>query len=347
MKSSLAMKRYSSILGAAVMLATAGAVQAQSAPMQFTVYLPSGAEATVFASVPEGFEPNTATDQELLDYGYPPRPDRSNARAMALWQRAVHTTRVSTDLVERPSRFHRPPQELSTQQNEKNITGTSGNWSAVVLDGAKANFGSVVGYWAVPNVASQAPGTKNAYSSMWVGLDGSGTADLIQDGTESDWIGGKAVYDAWVEVLPSAETVLTGLQVAPGDAIYASTQYAVVSGKPTAKFTVTNLNTQKTVSTSIAFPSSLKYTGQSAEWVVERSEINGSFENPMPRYGIAFMSAAYAQRPGSSTLYPANGTAASVASTEYLTMFDTPTKKNLSEPLAQGTDSITFEWLNY
>jgi len=347
MNSSLAIKLSPSILGAAVMLAVAGTAQAQSTPAQVNVLLPSGLEATVYASVPEAFEPETATDQQLLDYGYPPRPDASNADAMALWRRAVHTTRVSTDLVEKPGIYHRPAQELSTQQTKQNVTGTSGNWSAVILDKAGADFTTIYGYFAVPNVASQVAGTGNAYSSIWVGLDGNGTSDLIQDGTESDWVGGKAVYDAWVEVLPAAETLLPGLKIAAGDAIYTTTSYVVTGGKAYAQFTVANFNTNKNVSTKIAFPTSLTFTGQSAEWVVERTQVNGSFENPMPRYGLAFFSAAYAQIGGSTTLYPANGTAASVATTEYITMHDSPTNTNLSEPLAEGINTIIFEWLAY
>jgi hypothetical protein len=46
-------------------------------------------------------------------------------------------------------------------------------------------------------------------------------------------------------------------------------------------------------------------------------------------------------------LYPANGTAASVATTEYITMHDSPTNTNLSEPLAEGINTIIFEWLAY
>jgi hypothetical protein len=340
-------KQQRLILGAAVMLAGAGAVQAQRAPERVSVPLSSGAEATVFASVPAGFEPNLATDEELAYYGYPPRPDPGNARAMSLWQRAVHTNRVPTDLLERPDRFHRPAQELSTRQTATNSTGTSGNWSAVILDGSSADFDSIVGFWAVPNVATQVSGTANAYSSTWVGLDGSGTQDLIQDGTESDWISDKAAYDAWVEVLPAAEDILTGLPVNPGDAIYAATQYKVVDGKAYAYFYMTNFNTVKSVSVSIAFPTDLKYTGQSAEWVEERTQIDGTFEHPMPNYGIAFMSAGYASRSGSTTLYPPNGTPSSVATTEYITMYDTPSKTKLSTPAAQGSDSITFQWLAY
>jgi hypothetical protein len=336
-------RRRAPSLGAAGMLVMAGAAMAQNAPGQVTVHLSGGLEATVYASVPENFEPDFATDAELLEYGYPQRPDVNDAEALALWERAVHTTRVPTDLVERPGVYHRPVQQLQTS----NATSTSGNWSAVIVDGKSADFDSIVGYWAVPNVASQVAKTANGYSSMWVGLDGDGTSDLIQDGTSSQWVGGKAVYNAWVEVLPAAETLVSGLTVNPGDAIYATTEYKVVNGKAEAYFYMTNFNTVKSISVTIAFPTTLKYTGQSAEWVVERTEVNGSFENPLPNYGIAFMDVAYAVRTGSSTAYPANETPSSVGTTYDVNMYDTPTKKTLSTPTSQGPAVITFMWNAY
>lgn len=338
------MNRITSSLSAAGLLVMAAAAGAQNAPDRVSVHLSGGVEATVFASVPADFEPDLATDQELLAYGYPQRPDVNNAAALALWERAVHTTRVPTDLVERPGVYHRPVQQMQTTTN---ATSTSGNWSAVVIDGKSADFDSIVGYWAVPNVASQVANTANGYSSMWVGLDGDGTSDLIQDGTSSEWSGGKAVYNAWVEVLPAAETLVSGLTINPGDAIYASTEYKVVNGKASAYFYMTNFNTVKSISVTIAFPTTLKYTGQSAEWVVERTEVNGSFENPLPNYGIAFMDVAYAVRTGSSTAYPANETPSSVGTTYDVSMYDTPTKKTLSTPTAQGPAVITFKWDAY
>ncbi len=333
-----------SILCTVAVLAAAGTAEAQGASGSVAVMLSDGTGATVYASVPEGFEPNTASDEELLEYGYPARPDPSDAAATALWQRAVHTTRVSTDLIETPGKFHRPVQDLQTNPD---ATATSGNWSAIAIDGTSADFNTIVSFWSVPNVATQVAGTANGYSSMWVGLDGDGTEDLIQDGTSSDYIGGKAVYNAWVEVLPASEIVVSGLTVNPGDAIYAATEYKVVSGKAYAYFYMTNFNTVKSISTSIAFPKTLKFTGRSAEWVVERTQVGGSYEKPMPNYGIGFMSAAYAQRTGSATKYPANATPASVGTTYSISMYDTPTKKTLSKPITQGADSITFEWVAY
>jgi hypothetical protein len=334
-----------SILGAAVTLAMATAAEAQNAPTRISVALSGGVQATVIASVPEGFEPDQATEQELIDYGFPSRPDAGNADALALWERAVHTTRVTTDLVEQPGKYHRPVQDLQTTTNA--ALSTSGNWSAVVVDGKSADFDSIVAFWSVPNVATQVAKTANGYSSMWVGLDGDGTQDLIQDGTSSDWISAKGVYNAWVEVLPAAETVVTGLPINPGDAIYASTAYKIVSGKKVAVFFMTNFNTAKSISVTMAFPSTLKYTGQTAEWVVERTDVNGSFEHPMPNYGLGFMSAAYASRTGSTALLPVNAVPASVGTTFLVSMYDTPTKKTLSKPEEQGPDTVVFEWLAY
>jgi hypothetical protein len=348
MSSYSSVKWCGSILGALVL--GVGTVRAQIGSGQVSVMLSGGVEATVFASVPEGFEPDTATDQELRDYGYPPRPDAGETTALAAWQRAVHTTRVPTDLVERPGVFHGPVQHSALQQPTPTVEyGTDGNWSGVILDAKNAGFDAIVGTWAVPNVASQVKGTANAYSSMWVGLDGYGIKDLIQDGTESDWVNGKPLYDAWVEVLPSAEVVVKGLPVTPGDAIYASTQYAVVDGTAYAYFYMSNANTNQNVSVRIAFPTNLTFTGQSAEWVVERTQVDGTFEHPMPRYGEAFMSTAYAYRTatGTSVLYPANDTSSKVATTIYDTIKDSVSKKELSEPYPQGTDTILYDWLAY
>jgi hypothetical protein len=347
MKNCLLLKSSGSILGAA-MFALVGSAQAQTGPDRVTVQLSHGLQATVYAAVPDGFEPNTATAEELRYYGFPRRPDQSNPDALAAWVRAVHTTRVATDLVEKPGVFHSPLQKLTTEvANSKCAPGTSGNWSAGIDDGPDARFTEIIGNWAVPNVASEASGTANAYSSIWVGLDGNGTEDLIQDGTESDWVGDKATYDAWVEVLPAAEVVEPGLTVSPGDAIAATTAYEIVDGKPVAYFYLANLNTNKSISTTIAFPKTLTFTGQSAEWVVERTQVGGTFEHPLPRYGQAFMSTAFVFRDFSDTPIPAESVSASVATKELVIMCDVPTGTNLSEPEALGLSSFQYNWLKY
>ena len=294
----LAIKLPSSVLGTAVMLAMAGAAQAQNTPAKVNLLLPSGLGGDGLCVSPRGVRarygdgPTTSRlrissaarceqcrcDSFMAQGGpYHARPDGSGGKAGHISSPCTGTVYAANE-----GQYDRHVGKL-----ERGDPGQGGR-----------DFTTIYGYFAVPNVASQTAGTGNAYSSIWVGLDGNGTSDLIQDGTESDWVGGKAVYDAWVEVLPAAETVLTGLKIAAGDAIYTTTSYVVTGGKATAQFTVANFNTNKNVSTSIAFPTTLNFTGQSAEWVVERTEVNGSFENPMPRYGLAFFSAAYAQKGG-------------------------------------------------
>ena len=345
-----------SILVGAVTYTMSAASTAQIGLAPVSTVLSGGMVANDFASVPQRFEPNTATDQELFEYGYPARPDPSDAAAQALWQKAVHLPRVSAGLVENAGKIHQAAQSVQLSPNTSSTsTSTSTNslnWSAVAIDSKTAYFTNIIGFWAVPNVASQVAGLDNGYSSMWIGLDGLNLGDLIAIGTESDWVGGVAKYYAWVEVLPGAEVIQTGLPINPGDGIYAATQYKVVSGKASAYFFMSNFNTGKSVSTSIVFPTTLKFTGQSAEWVVDRPEVNGALY-PLPNYGLAFMSGAYAQRCTSSTfsscsatLYYPNPTPtdAKLVSPSYLNMYNATSQDTLSTPFAQGDKSIRFDW---
>ena len=91
----------------------------------------------------------------------------------------------------------------------------SHNWSGYEQVGTKTKvFTAVMGTWTVPTVRT---GSGDQYSSDWVGIDGAGnTTTLIQDGTDSDNIGGKAKYDAWTELVPAGE-VVRPLVIKPGD----------------------------------------------------------------------------------------------------------------------------------
>ena len=48
-------------------------------------------------------------------------------------------------------------------------------------------------------------GSRGPYSSSWIGIDGLANRDLIQTGTDSDYVDGSPHYDAWWEILPAAE----------------------------------------------------------------------------------------------------------------------------------------------
>jgi hypothetical protein len=101
-----------------------------------------------------------------------------------------------------------------------NLGWTSKNWSGYALTGSTIT--SVVGNWRIPTVETptkKAQLKKNEYSSTWVGIDGFNNNDLIQAGTEQDWLHGTKFYQAWWEILPAAETPITSMAVHPGDSI--------------------------------------------------------------------------------------------------------------------------------
>src|SRR5580658_6548090 len=85
-------------------------------------------------------------------------------------------------------------------QTAKNQWGAR-NWSGYAID--SGTYTSATGSWTVPTVIAPTTHPRKAYfSSTWVGIDGFDNQSLIQAGTEQDWIGGSAFYQAWWEILP-------------------------------------------------------------------------------------------------------------------------------------------------
>ncbi|HJP78592.1 MAG TPA: G1 family glutamic endopeptidase [Pseudonocardiaceae bacterium] len=139
----------------------------------------------------------------------------------------------------------------------------SSNWSGYAE--TAGGYTSATANWTVPSVSSSSSAT---YSSAWVGIDGDGNSNLIQTGTEADYYSGRAHYDAWWEILPAAETVITNITVHPGDSFTGTV--SKVSGT-TWKITLRD-NT-----TGASFSSNKTYTGpgHSVEYIQEAPEVGG------------------------------------------------------------------------
>jgi hypothetical protein len=140
---------------------------------------------------------------------------------------------------------------------------SSPNWSGYAGTTSEAN--QVSGDWTVPAVSKVSGKT---YSSTWIGIDGFTNSDLIQTGTEQDWVNGRAVYDAWWEILPAAETVITGMTIHPGDAMQGDIYYL---GSGQWEITLND------VTESESFAIQKAYSGQydSVEWIQEATEVGG------------------------------------------------------------------------
>lgn len=143
------------------------------------------------------------------------------------------------------------------------------NWSGYIKTGASGAFSKSTASWTVPTLLT----THNGYSSTWVGIDGDTDRYLIQTGTEADVINGQAHYDAWWEVITPSneapEVVYTAIPVHAGDAITATVAKGT-AGKWT--MTLKDLTAGKTGTHTAAFAG----PGESAEWIQEDTQVNGS-----------------------------------------------------------------------
>ncbi len=171
-----------------------------------------------------------------------------------------------------PSEFHAPrvpAPGVSTRVHHKVVEEWgSTNWSGYAITGR--TYTTVTGHWVVPQVQTPAKRLrkKSAFSSSWVGIDGYGNSDLIQAGTEQDWIGGRdraPFYQAWWEILPYAETPIPSLPVNPGDAMVVT----ITKGTPKWTITVTDTTTGQSFSTQQPYSG----PGASAEWIQEAPTI--------------------------------------------------------------------------
>jgi hypothetical protein len=162
--------------------------------------------------------------------------------------------------------------EKPTTQNGKNSGWSSSNWSGYAITGS--GFNSMTGDWIVPTVQAT---SKATYSSSWIGIDGYNNSSLIQTGTEQDYYSGSAHYKAWWEILPAAETVISGMTIHPGDHMHASIQNL---GGGTW-----SINLQD-VTTGNSFTTQQAYSGPqtSAEWIQEAPTVGGRVAT-LAKYG--------------------------------------------------------------
>ena len=143
------------------------------------------------------------------------------------------------------------------------------NWAGYVATGSDGSVTSVAGTWVVPTITCSSSQTD---LSVWVGIDGFNTKDLIQAGTGAACNGGSASYDAWWEVLPAPETIISSITVHPGDTVTASVTYST----STEKFTMTIADGSHSFSKTKKVSPAAR---DAAVCIVERPEVGGSLSS--------------------------------------------------------------------
>jgi len=154
-------------------------------------------------------------------------------------------------------------------------TVPSSNWSGYVeLNGP---FTSVTGTFSVPSLFAGTP--RGDQMSEWVGIDGgNGDNSLIQSGFNESADPnnpGDFIIQPWWEILPSAETYITSVQILPGDQVTVSIDQ--ISGTDWGITLTDDTNGE-------GFTTDRTYSGPAAtaEWILEALTISGKVATLAP-----------------------------------------------------------------
>lgn len=296
--------------------------------------------------------------EDLKKGEYPPRPDAAQSPdAFAHWLKAVTkpATYVPARLVSNPAVSHKAPQVTAGPSN-------SSNWSGFQLRGSNKTFDTVFGEWTVPPIALA---NDNAtYSAFWIGIDGAGTNDLVQDGTEQDLtqicIGAFGCFNfnnyyAWSEFLPQqpTEQVVGNFTVNPGDEIYSNLSMCSFSGPfcfeqyngAYAAFLIEDI-TRSEYTLFHTARGNTNVGGSQAEWIMERPKINGALP-ALAAYMVAFMWDAYACNtgfPDSANCMNYNSPKSGVTGNQ-ISMYNG--SDLLSFPMPVSSTEMLFQWANW
>jgi len=229
-------------------------------------------------------DPYQMADDELLDLGYPPRPDRRRPELLASWRAIVDLPYVPMRVESIP--FDRRGIPAGGAQRREPVTVVEGSravsksiWAGKALVPTNGSFGYVDGFWTVPRVWSDLILATSA-AAAWVSLNGLAGGVIVQTGTDSQVQSGYTkgevllIYHySWNEWWPE-KSQLTGVPVGPGDRIYAR---AWINGNQSNYFFANMTNGQTKFSAYQPTPANrAAFNGQSAEWIVERPLLYGA-----------------------------------------------------------------------
>jgi Peptidase A4 family len=231
-----------------------------------------------FDPPPDGFDPQTASEENLLRYGFPRRPDpEREPHLMRLWQRAFalapRLQMIKAEL------------EVDDIMKKRNLPQGRGldfqpkGWAGVIVPTASLGFSpyepanTVFAQWVVPRIYPVVGDpTTPLRVGFWVGLDGSDSTsyELLQAGTAATITGNNVSYWAWTEWFTSEYQTpyqITNLQIQPGDLV----SVLVCAPQPGLGFvSMMNYRTRQAISVGVPRPGSdITSVGARAVWAVE------------------------------------------------------------------------------
>ena len=299
------------------------------------------------------------SDQEIVALGYSPRPDPAESteaytKWLEMYSRPItmlpqHSVRQSA------IRHTLPSVEAGFLSNS--------HWSGYVAQGAPSSYIRVNAWWPVPNIGNYESLSIDQRSTFWVGLDGVNTNDLVQAGTEQDIVDFPLVgviYNdyAWTEVVPN-QSEQEQFSVNPGDHMAVTVWVGDSAGNQTptghtAWFSVVD-NTQSQGGTYSTPLNGTRFSGDAAEWIMERPCIANCFGPAsgwvfpdLAHYGPVIMTDAWVQTPTSGNKVINYSTAENVRINMYNEYLNFPDNNWLSTVYSTSNpSSMQFLWKNY
>jgi peptidase A4-like protein len=239
-------------------------------------------------------DPRGLSDQDIQARHYPPRPDaQANPDQYAAWQQLV--TSGPTLIA---------PHGVVDHERVHSLSRTSDNWSGYVITSPTSQpiYSWVYGNWAVPRAYAESGFSSWDHSSFWVGIDGYGSNDVVQDGTDQNtltffWVQSSS-YDGWVEWYPQSSISISNFPVNPGDRVHFWTLAKDAAGNYTSTpntgwFYMWNQTQNVYLYYTIGIPSGAVFSGHQAEWIMERPTVLGSTSS-LADYNFAQMNGALA-----------------------------------------------------
>lgn len=232
-------------------------------------YEVDGADIHVYVP-PSSFTPTSATDAQLDEYGFPPRP--SDPTELQQWEDEFASwTGAAT-----------PPAFL-TDSNATNDIGiaddhtTTPNWSGYALEGSKGTYNWAETTFFEPTRYSSVCSTYA--ETTWAGiggltLNGNPGGPLAQDGTYlGNAVGNTDNHQAWYQIVPQMKSWQPlPFHATAGVKFDASTRWL---GNGYYRFFMYNSNT----SWSQDVHSTVGYGGNTAEAIAERPTVNNKYTN--------------------------------------------------------------------
>jgi hypothetical protein len=159
-------------------------------------------------------------------------------------------------------------------------TSNSNNWTGFVLKGSKNNFTEIEGSFVVPSYSCPNDPEKFAESSIWIGLDGSGSPTVEQVGIDLNCYytkhgGWDKEINPWWEMYSAhdrQQTLTWG--ISPGDKISMKVWYNASNHQYGLYLKDATTGQQFTNYESCA--TGISCNNSSAEWIVERASYSGT-----------------------------------------------------------------------